>query len=73
MFALRSAMSVEWGLGTVGYDVISGAGNPANSIKVDGYLLQLQEEQAQRGVTVKKPVLILLQKMRTRSPPVRIL
>ena len=67
MFALRSAMSVEWGLGTVGYDVISGAGNPANSVRVDGYLLQLQEEQVQRGVTVKKPVLIVLQKMRTLS------
>ena len=67
MFALRSAMSVEWGLGTVEYDVISGSGNPANSIKVDGYLLQLQEEQAQRGVTVKKPVLIVSDKMRLLS------
>ena len=67
MFALRSAMSVEWGLGTVSYDALLGTGNPAKSLRVDMYLHTLQEMQVQRGVSTSKPVLILSSKMRDLS------
>ena len=67
MFALRSAMAEEWGVGLDSFCPRMMQGNPANSVLVERYLDFVEKEQAKSGVTTKRPVIMLLHKLQALS------